>query len=171
MRRAQFLCCRALSRSSTRRVIFPYLKAEVLLRFLRPARSWAKCQANQLRRCCSRGSVSRDSARTRLTEAQLQVKSRRRSHSFRSQVKISHPFLLLIFISAGAIAGRACDLCGCYTPQLEAMPGMESHPLLPALADGTLPSVTNSLALPPCKWTDTRSRIRPGSTKTARLRS
>jgi hypothetical protein len=49
-------------------------------------------------------------------------------------VKISHPFLLLIFISAGAIAGRACDLCGCYTPQLEAMPGMESHPLLPALA-------------------------------------
>jgi len=63
MRRAQFLCCRALSRSSTRRVIFPYLKAEVLLRFLRPARSWAKCQANQLRRCCSRGSVSRDSAR------------------------------------------------------------------------------------------------------------
>ena len=40
-------------------------------------------------------------------------------------MKISHPFLLLIFISAGAIAGRACDLCGCYTPQLEAMSGME----------------------------------------------
>ena len=40
-------------------------------------------------------------------------------------MKISHPFLLLIFISAGAIGGRACDLCGCYTPQLEAMSGME----------------------------------------------
>ena len=43
-------------------------------------------------------------------------------------MKISHPFLLLIFITAGAIAGRACDLCGCYTPQLEAMPGMEAAP-------------------------------------------
>jgi hypothetical protein len=43
-------------------------------------------------------------------------------------MKISHPFLLLIFISAGAIAGRACDLCGCYTPQLEAMPQMEAAP-------------------------------------------
>src|SRR5437660_11513043 len=62
----------------------------------------------------------------RLTEARLQVKSRRRSHSFRSQMKLSHPFLLLIFITAGAIAGRACDLCGCYTPQLEAMPAMEA---------------------------------------------
>src|SRR5437660_2727485 len=62
----------------------------------------------------------------RLTEARLQVKSRRRSYSFKSQMKISHPFLLLIFITAGAIAGRACDLCGCYTPQLEAMPQMEA---------------------------------------------
>ena len=43
-------------------------------------------------------------------------------------MKLSHPFLLLIFITAGAIAGRACDLCGCYTPQLEAMPGMEAAP-------------------------------------------
>jgi hypothetical protein len=43
-------------------------------------------------------------------------------------MKISHPFLLPIFITAGAIAGRACDLCGCYTPQLEAMPQMEAAP-------------------------------------------
>jgi hypothetical protein len=43
-------------------------------------------------------------------------------------MKIFHPLLLLIFIIAGAIAGRACDLCGCYTPQLEAMPGMEAAP-------------------------------------------
>jgi hypothetical protein len=33
--------------------------------------------------------------------------------------------LLLVFVSAT----WACDLCGCYTPQLEAMPGME--PLFP----------------------------------------
>src|SRR5437764_463381 len=26
---------------------------------------------------------------------------------------------------SGLVAARACDLCGCYTPQLEAMPGME----------------------------------------------
>ena len=43
-------------------------------------------------------------------------------------MKIFHPLLLLIFIIAGAIASRACDLCGCYTPQLEAMPGMEAAP-------------------------------------------
>ena len=35
----------------------------------------------------------------------------------------------LFLMVAGAIPGRACDLCGCYTPQLEAMPGME--PLFP----------------------------------------
>ncbi|PYL86529.1 MAG: hypothetical protein DMF17_05875 [Verrucomicrobia bacterium] len=38
-RRAQFFCCRVLSRSSTRRAIFPHLKAEVLHRFRRHARS------------------------------------------------------------------------------------------------------------------------------------
>jgi len=31
-------------------------------------------------------------------------------------------------------ASRACDLCGCYTPQLEAMPGMESRETIPWLA-------------------------------------
>ena len=35
-------------------------------------------------------------------------------------------FLLVIFVAAaGALPVCACDLCGCYTPQLEAMPGME----------------------------------------------
>ncbi len=33
---------------------------------------------------------------------------------------------LLILINTGEFTSRACDLCGCYTPQLEAMPGMES---------------------------------------------
>ena len=34
--------------------------------------------------------------------------------------------LLLGLAGAGAMPSLACDLCGCYTPQLEAMPGMES---------------------------------------------
>jgi hypothetical protein len=41
---------------------------------------------------------------------------------------------LLIFVAAGAVRSRACDLCGCYTPQLNAMPGMESTPPFPWLA-------------------------------------
>jgi hypothetical protein len=41
---------------------------------------------------------------------------------------------LLIFVAAGAVRSRACDLCGCYTPQLNAMPGMESSPPFPWLA-------------------------------------
>jgi len=44
--------------------------------------------------------------------------------------------LLLSFSVAvlGPITARACDLCGCYTPQLEAMPQMEAAPLFPSLA-------------------------------------
>ena len=34
--------------------------------------------------------------------------------------------LAIGLFSIGLGASRACDLCGCYTPQLEAMPGMES---------------------------------------------
>jgi hypothetical protein len=49
-------------------------------------------------------------------------------------VKISRPLLLLIFICSGPVMSRACDLCGCYTPQLNAMPGMESTPRFPWLA-------------------------------------
>ncbi len=41
---------------------------------------------------------------------------------------------LLVFVAAGAVRSRACDLCGCYTPQLNAMPGMESTPPFPWLA-------------------------------------
>src|SRR5438046_10176311 len=32
----------------------------------------------------------------------------------------------LVFIATAAVTSRACDLCGCYTPQLNAMPQMES---------------------------------------------
>jgi hypothetical protein len=41
-------------------------------------------------------------------------------------MKILRLLCLFILISAGGFTSRACDLCGCYTPQLEAMPGMES---------------------------------------------
>jgi hypothetical protein len=34
--------------------------------------------------------------------------------------------LVPILMLGGALNGRACDLCGCYTPQLEAMADMES---------------------------------------------
>jgi hypothetical protein len=43
--------------------------------------------------------------------------------------------LLLFSFTAYGLTSRACDLCGCYTPQLEAMPGMEPGArLFPALA-------------------------------------
>ena len=34
--------------------------------------------------------------------------------------------LALSFVLTAAICSRACDLCGCYTPQLETMPGMSA---------------------------------------------
>jgi hypothetical protein len=37
-------------------------------------------------------------------------------------------FLVLSFVAIVAMPSDACDLCGCYTPQLEAMPGMEAAP-------------------------------------------
>ena len=40
-------------------------------------------------------------------------------------MKILCLLCLLILISAGEFTSRGCDLCGCYTPQLEAMPQME----------------------------------------------
>jgi hypothetical protein len=49
-------------------------------------------------------------------------------------MKISRLFCLLVFIAAAAVTSRACDLCGCYTPQLNTMPGMESTPIFPSLA-------------------------------------
>ena len=35
--------------------------------------------------------------------------------------------LALSLLLAGLIGGQACDLCGCYTPQLEAMSGMQPN--------------------------------------------
>lgn len=48
-------------------------------------------------------------------------------------MKILRLLCLLIFVAGGAVTSRACDLCGCYTPQLNTMPGMESTPPFPWL--------------------------------------
>jgi hypothetical protein len=39
--------------------------------------------------------------------------------------------LLLLLLLGSVSVARACDLCGCYTPQMEAMPDMASAPLFP----------------------------------------
>jgi hypothetical protein len=49
-------------------------------------------------------------------------------------MKILRLLLFLILNGAAAVASHACDLCGCYTPQVEAMPGMEMAPPYPWLA-------------------------------------
>src|SRR2546426_12723179 len=56
-------------------------------------------------------------------------------------MKISRPLLVLILYTAARIASRACDLCGCYTPQLEARPEMTSPPFL-AWAAGSYVAVS-----------------------------
>jgi hypothetical protein len=43
--------------------------------------------------------------------------------------------LLLMFVCAGMARSSACDLCGCYTPQLNAMPEM-NYSLLPSWTRG-----------------------------------
>jgi hypothetical protein len=43
-------------------------------------------------------------------------------------------FLLIPALLGGLMTGRACDLCGCYTPQMEAMPDMASAPLFRGMA-------------------------------------
>jgi hypothetical protein len=43
---------------------------------------------------------------------------------------ILRPFSLSILFAIAGTVTRACDLCGCYTPQLEAMTEMASAPLL-----------------------------------------
>ena len=48
-------------------------------------------------------------------------------------MKILRLLRLLVFVAAAAVTSRACDLCGCYTPQLNTMPGMESTPVSPWL--------------------------------------
>jgi len=40
-------------------------------------------------------------------------------------MKILRLLLLFSLVATGETISRACDLCGCYTPQLEAMPAME----------------------------------------------
>jgi hypothetical protein len=42
--------------------------------------------------------------------------------------------LFLLFLFATAALSRGCDLCGCYTPQLETMPQMSGPSLFPAAA-------------------------------------
>jgi hypothetical protein len=42
-------------------------------------------------------------------------------------MKFLRLFLLLILIVTSATMAQACDLCGCYTPQLEAMPEAETQ--------------------------------------------
>lgn len=46
-------------------------------------------------------------------------------------MKILRVLYLLAFVAAGMVTSRACDLCGCYTPQLNMMPAMESAPPFP----------------------------------------
>jgi hypothetical protein len=41
-------------------------------------------------------------------------------------MKILRLSLILVLFASAVIAARACDLCGCFTPQLEAMPDMET---------------------------------------------
>ena len=43
---------------------------------------------------------------------------------------------LFAIMNLGVVAGRACDLCGCYTPQLEAMAAMPGMPESPGWARG-----------------------------------
>ena len=43
-------------------------------------------------------------------------------------MKFLRPLLFLILICSGTAISRACDLCGCYTPQLNTMPQMEAVP-------------------------------------------
>jgi hypothetical protein len=43
------------------------------------------------------------------------------------------PLLILLLFASGASWSRACDLCGCYLPQLETMPDMEQTELFPKM--------------------------------------
>src|SRR5207302_8293645 len=42
--------------------------------------------------------------------------------------------VVICFWAMGSNRTSACDLCGCFTPQLETMPGMEATPPIPGLA-------------------------------------
>ena len=84
-------------------------------------------------------------------------------------MKILRLLRLLVFVAAAAVTSRACDLCGCYTPQLNTMPGMESTPVSPWLAGwyaavgeqfahiGTLQFDGNEIANPTGQYLDSSS--------------
>src|SRR2546430_299951 len=50
-------------------------------------------------------------------------------------MRILRPLIFMSLLASAVVAGRACDLCGCYTPQLNAMPQTESTHM-PAWATG-----------------------------------
>ena len=47
-------------------------------------------------------------------------------------------FSFIVTGLAGALVTRACDICGCYTPQLEAMPQATADVVFGQFADVTL---------------------------------
>src|SRR5438045_7809125 len=85
-------------------------------------------------------------------------------------MKILRLLCLLVFVAADVVTSRACDLCGCYTPQLNAMPGMESTHFFPWLAGWYAAVGEQFTVLRPFKWMDTKSQIRPDNMKTVRSR-
>ena len=89
--------------------------------------------------------------------------SRRRQWKLCREQEMNFFWRLAIgLFSIGLGASRACDLCGCYTPQLEAMPGMESMSSPSWLAGGTQPSANNSRISVRSSSTEARSTIQPG---------
>jgi hypothetical protein len=42
-------------------------------------------------------------------------------------MRVSHFIFIVLLVAIGLTSGRACDLCGCYTPQLETMASMEPN--------------------------------------------
>jgi hypothetical protein len=54
---------------------------------------------------------------------------RARSHFLGNKMKFL-PGILAVIVAAGLTNVRACDLCGCYTPQLNTMPQMNFTLLL-----------------------------------------
>ena len=85
-------------------------------------------------------------------------------------MKILRLFCLLVFVAAGAVTSRACDLCGCYTPQLNTMPGMESTHFFPWLA-GWYGAVSEQFTRFATVQVDGSEVANPVNMKTVRSRS
>ncbi|PYL40970.1 MAG: hypothetical protein DMF36_01395 [Verrucomicrobia bacterium] len=62
-------------------------------------------------------------------DCRAQIVIARSSHFWRNKLKIL-PGIAALILAAGLTSVRACDLCGCYTPQLNTMPQM-NFTLLP----------------------------------------